>query len=339
MVSYCMEKIRYTLLTLSILMFSCAGTPEDLELDLAEGSEVEIEDLEDKASNSANTNYYVVTRRDMRRCLSPLCGGYFVKKVNQQRTRCADGTLQNECYVSDISLSGLRLSDQEEADFQSSLAEGKALIKARSYRYTFRRTRLGRLKASEGWLGATGSTPDGTFFRVADNGVRCITTPCYSTTAYGLNGADDYNVLRTHLENTTIPADETSLFLGQTAMATREGVMVVGYIYTPRCLPNSIDCGPGIGAQEFYLRVKRREGESCGGFRATPAPCNQNQFCQWEAEDICGAADAPGTCQYRPEICTEEFNPVCGCDGQTYGNPCNANGAGTSVAQLGECRR
>ena len=39
---------------------------------------------------AAAGEYYSV-REDMRRCMSPLCGGYFVKRVNQSRTRCGNG--------------------------------------------------------------------------------------------------------------------------------------------------------------------------------------------------------------------------------------------------------
>ena len=78
---------------------------------------------------------------------------------------------------------------REESEFRGAVESGKALIKARTYKKKFNGRPYGVLKASEGWLGATGSTPDGTFYRVADNGIRCITAPCPSTTAYGLNGA------------------------------------------------------------------------------------------------------------------------------------------------------
>ena len=47
--------------------------------------------------------------------------------------------------------------------------------------------------------------------------------------------------------------------------------------------------------------------------------------------------DGAGVCEVRPDACIDIFDPVCGCDGLTYGNACEAAMAGVNVASEGEC--
>ncbi len=55
----------------------------------------------DQLQENRNFTDYTV-RRDFRKCLYPLCGGYFVKEANRRTTRCVDGSSQSKCYVTGI---------------------------------------------------------------------------------------------------------------------------------------------------------------------------------------------------------------------------------------------
>ena len=76
---------------------------------------------------------------------------------------------------------------------------------------------------------------------------------------------------------------------------------------------------------------------------AEPGECFSDDDCTSSGTDrmYChypdGACQGPGACEERPEVCPYLWDPVCGCDGETYANSCIAAAAGVSVDYYGEC--
>ncbi|BBD59906.1 hypothetical protein NIES2109_26970 [Nostoc sp. HK-01] len=130
--------------------------------------------------------YYTV-RRDLRRCASPICGGYFIKQVNLKATPCLDGVFREECYVSAIDWSSLKVSPLELVKIQND-DSSRLLLRGNIIPVTLPGFgEFGNLRVKEAFVAATNTPAKGTFVALKDNGIRCITTPCFSTNQLILN--------------------------------------------------------------------------------------------------------------------------------------------------------
>jgi hypothetical protein len=70
---------------------------------------------------------------------------------------------------------------------------------------------------------------------------------------------------------------------------------------------------------------------------APVVPCSNGESCDLDTPNRCGAGSEPGHCIVLPASCIALVAPVCGCDGQTYGNDCERQRALSQLSHTGPC--
>ncbi len=254
------------------------------------------------AGPGSQEGYFSVVR-DMRRCAWPRCGGYFVKKLNAEKTRCADGTRQSACYVVDVA----------GADELPAGSVVRGTLRAESFG-SF--GVFGLMEAEETWTPYPrvpgtwwdGTMPEGKFYQVFDTGIRCIRWPCFSLGATLLN--KQRTLTLSGLEGAELEA--ASLALGQ-----GKKIVVRGKLQ---------NAGPGrvLRIQQLYLQPESQtQDRLCaeyttadGRFYAKNYPASEQAAAEeWTRLDpeVVSAGYGPGTClEANQKPCPTEDPPVCG---------------------------
>ena len=200
--------------------------------------------------------YLIVTRVDTRKCAYPMCGGYFVKAVNQALTRCADGSMQKECHAVQLNANALGWTSDQRAAFDAEFAQGHALVRgllepAPAGFYT-----ADQLTITEAWQGqGLRNKPLGSFYSVKSTGIVCITAPCPSLAATKLNVIAP--VLNPDLDLGLTGASDKQIQAGYEALGST-GILAVGAIVPVRlpALTGGTRKGSKLLASEFYLPAK-----------------------------------------------------------------------------------
>jgi hypothetical protein len=217
-----------------------------------------------------------------------MCGGYFVKQVNQSLTRCANGRTLSECYVASIDWKGA-----------SEVEIGKALVRGSLVSGGNRNGKFGVLKVSEAWQAATDNQPSGEYFRVRDLNVRCIAAPCGTHHAAKLNTKEERSIAGVNLN-----VGETSqLDEALKAMTSPGGVIVVG---TLADVTGPAGKSKTLNATQFYLRSSSS---------TSLKPCIKTGC----SGQVCSDQEVITTCEYRTEYecyrkatCERQSNGSCG---------------------------
>jgi hypothetical protein len=102
-------------------------------------------------------------------------------------------------------------------------------------------------------------------------------------------------------------------------------------IYSPVCGCDGNDYDNSCSAAAAGVRV------ASIGICASMGGCRSNDDCGPRAYCEGMGCGTEGTCQPRPDVCPDIFMPVCGCDGVTYSNACDAAASGARVSSRGEC--
>jgi Domain of unknown function (DUF6748) len=202
------------------------------------------------AHSPNGTATYVRVRPDPRMCPSPMCGGWWVRRVNRDTIVCGNGMVSPECYAATVDSTELDPTDEQRAMIEHALARGTALLRARLVHGALAgappSVKLDVLSVTEIWLRYGRAQTSGTVFRIEDNGVRCVRAPCFS--------------LHASVLNTTQHRDVSSLGLaaaGASAAAVRRAraaLEATGVIVEGRVVATG-DGGRPLRASAFWLRA------------------------------------------------------------------------------------
>lgn len=185
------------------------------------------------------TAMYLV-RADPRLCPSPRCGGYWVAIANGARTRCSDGLRRVRCYV-------VRAVGARGRPLRGAIAEG-ALVRGAIDAWANRDFgALDELVVTAVYAPAGDAAVSGGYYRVVDNGIRCVRAPCFSYRVTPVNGSTRIAVSSVDLGASGVGAKDVAR--AQAGLRSKNGLYARGrFARTP-------DGGTVFRALRLYLRA------------------------------------------------------------------------------------
>lgn len=180
--------------------------------------------------------YFEITA-DLRKCPSPMCGGWFLSRLNRPTTQCHDGQYADACYTPVLDWSQAGLSEDLQAKLLDACNEDAVSVGVYAIvrgwfeptNGTTPRPDMGRFVISEAWVAEGDAVSDGEFVKVADNGLRCFAAPCPSLTEHTLNRSRVVDIAE--VDWTPAGMSDAELEACVDSMYSSDGIMVAGYRY------------------------------------------------------------------------------------------------------------
>ncbi len=307
---------HFSIALLFALPLAGACTTTDVEDELA-GESAADGDASGKADGANDTFTYFEITRDYRRCVSPLCGGYWVSRPNKAKTKCADGRNADRCYVAELDDSALGFTSDADLDAYWSGIEARAVIvRGELSNKTFTGFgKLGTMTVTEAWRAGTTSSADGVWVKVELNGVRCFAAPCADKREAKLNSVLAANISELDFEPSGATDEQLEVAYGALTDDHHDGLIVVGDRYTDRVDGRTAKART---VTQFYTRMHPTETPTQGD--CAPTGCSGT---------ICSDEPRFTTCIALPEhACWEGAT----CERQASGD-CGWNEA----AEISEC--
>ncbi|MBK7860077.1 MAG: hypothetical protein IPJ65_15970 [Archangiaceae bacterium] len=249
----------------------------------------EADPFDDGAELSATSRTYVQLRRDMRKCIAPLCGGYWVHDVNRANL--------NEVYVSALDFSGSGLSEDDQGHVYEALGEVVLRGKLGPKEARFGTRPFIVTEAYRGLPGLAVGSADA-FFKVKAESITCIRAPCPSMSAIQVN----------HSAKTLFHAYDAANLGGTrldlswlTTRAVEDGAITAGTLVKKG---DALTLEPS----NVFVRLPERVGP-CPQFKLAACPSGQVRT-YTRTVDRCvlpAACITPGFCALFIPVCDEGY--------------------------------
>ncbi|MBI5531499.1 MAG: hypothetical protein HY898_02210 [Deltaproteobacteria bacterium] len=247
---------------------------------------------------STTSRSYVTLRHDDRKCMSPMCGGYWVKDANKNTA---------ERYVSGLdfgpsNLDSIQVGKVLEAAPEELVLRGKLTKKDPTYG-----TQAFLVyEAYRGMPGVVASSND-FFYRSEDRNpqIQCFAAPCPNETATRLNTSSKTNFDRFNFEHAT------KLFVDSAWLVERvdhHNAIVAGRIFNGQKFPGGYE--KVLDASQVYVRIDDMTGP-CPAFKLSACPDGEDWAYTRDA-DMCLIPDkcvpTAGCPSLQPPMCEEGYS-------------------------------